>query len=128
MADIPNVNIEEIEKFKKVAGTSEDCSIIMLNLNEYNKEAEFPDGKLYKDYMEVLNTILTEVGGKIIWQMEASATVIGDQRIHEALGIWYPNHQAFLDLMTAPSSDKNMKLRSLAVKKADLHKCQDYTK
>tara|TARA_B100000965_G_scaffold331738_1_gene295990 strand:+ start:70 stop:456 length:387 start_codon:yes stop_codon:yes gene_type:complete len=128
LADIPNVNIEEIEKFKKVAGTSEDCSIIMLNLNEYNKEAEFPDGKLYKDYMEVLNTILTEVGGKIIWQMEASATVIGDQRIHEALGIWYPNHQAFLDLMTAPSSDKNMKLRSLAVKKADLHKCQDYTK
>jgi len=29
--------------------------------------------------------------------------------------------------MTAPSSEKNMKLRSLAVKKADLHKCSDYT-
>ena len=30
--------------------------------------------------------------------------VVGTQNIHEALGIWYPSHQAFLDLMTAPSS------------------------
>jgi hypothetical protein len=29
--------------------------------------------------------------------------------------------------MKALSSEKNMKLRSLAVKKADLHKCCDYT-
>ena len=32
LADLPNVNIEEIEKFKEIAGTSKDCSIIMLNL------------------------------------------------------------------------------------------------
>ena len=127
MAEIPNVNIKEIEKFKKIAGTSEDTSIIMLNLNEYTEEAEFPNGQLYRDYMDVLDIILSEVGGKILWRTESSATVIGNQRIHEALGIWYPNHQAFLDLMTVPSSDKNMKLRSLAVKKADLHKCKDYT-
>ena len=127
LADLPNVNIEEIEKFKEIAGTSKDCSIIMLNLNEYNAEAEFPNGKLYKDYMEILNILLAEVGGKVLWQTEASATLIGNQKIHEALGIWYPSHQSFLDLMTAPSSEKNMKLRSLAVKKADLHKCSDYT-
>ena len=127
MADLPNVNIEEIEKFKEIAGTSKDCSIIMLNLNEYSAEAKFPNGALYKDYMAILNILLTEVGGKILWQTEASATLVGNQKIHEALGIWYPSHQAFLDLMTAPSSEKNMKLRSLAVKKADLHKCKDYT-
>ena len=127
MADLPDVNIEEIEKFKEIAGTSKDCSIIMLNLNEYSAEAEFPNGELYKDYMEILNILLAEVGGRILWQIEASATLIGNQKIHEALGIWYPSHQAFLDLMTAPSSEKNMKLRSLAVKKADLHKCSDYT-
>lgn len=127
MVELPNVKIEEIEKFKEIAGTSEDCSIIMLNLNEYSLEAEFPNGKLYKDYMEILNILVAEVGGKILWQTEASATLIGNQKIHEALGIWYPSHQAFLDLMTAPSSEENMKLRSLAVKKADLHKCSDYT-
>ena len=121
------MNIEEIEKFKEIAGTSNDCSIIMLNLNEYSTEAEFPNGKLYKDYMEILNILVNEVGGKIIWQTEASATLTGNQKIHEALGIRYPSHQAFLDLMTTPSSEKNMKLRSLAVKKADLHKCGDYT-
>ena len=127
MADLPNVNIEEIEKIKEIAGTSKDCSKIMLNPNEYNAEAEFPNGKLYKDYMEILNILVNEVGGKIIWQTEASATLTGNQKIHEALGIRYPSHQAFLDLMTTPSSEKNMKLRSLAVKKADLHKCGDYT-
>ena len=111
MADLPNVNIEEIEKFKEIAGTSKDCSIIMLNLNEYSEEAKFPNGELYKDYMKILNILLTEVGGKILWQTEASATLIGNQKIHEALGIWYPSHQAFLDLITAPSSEKNMKLR-----------------
>ena len=68
MADLPNVNIAEIEKFKEIAGTSKDCSIIMLNLNEYNAEAEFPNGKLYKDYMEILNILLAEVGGKVLWQ------------------------------------------------------------
>ena len=127
MAELPNVKIEEIEKFKEIAGTSEDCSIIMLNLNEYSLEAEFPNGKLYKDYMEILNILVAEVGGKILWQTKALATLIGNQKIHEALGIWYPSHQAFLDLMTAPSSEENMKLRSLVVKKADLHKCSDYT-
>ena len=127
MVELPNVKIEEIEKFKAIAGTSEDCSIIMLNLNEYSLEAEFPNGKLYKDYMEILNILLAEVGGKILWQTEASATLIGNQKIHEVLGIWYPSHKAFMDLMTAPSSEENMKLRSLAVKKADLHKCSDYT-
>ena len=127
MADLPNVNIEEIEKFKEIAGTSNDCSIIMLNLNEYSTEAEFPNGELYKDYMEILNILLAEVGDKILWQTEALATLIGNQKIHEALGIWYPSHKAFLDLMTAPSSEKNMKLRGLAVKRAVLHKCRDYT-
>ena len=127
MAELPNVKIDEIEKFKVIAGTSKDCSIIILNLNEYNAEADFPNGNLYKDYMEILSILVAEVGGKILWQTKASATLIGNQKIHEALGIWYPSHQAFLDIMTAPSSQKNMKLRSLAVKKADLHKCSDYT-
>ena len=45
--------------------------------------------------MEILNILLNEVGGKILWQTEASATLIGNQKIHEAIGIWYPSHQAF---------------------------------
>ena len=40
MVELPNVKIYEIEKFKEIAGTSKDCSIIMLNLNEYSAEAD----------------------------------------------------------------------------------------
>jgi hypothetical protein len=52
--------------------------------------------------------------------------VVGDQVIHEALGIWYPTHKAFWDLATAPISEENMRLRSLAVERADLHRCDAY--
>ena len=53
MAELPNVKIDEIEKFKAIAGTSKDCSIIILNLNEYNAEADFPNGNLCKDYIKI---------------------------------------------------------------------------
>jgi hypothetical protein len=39
MVELPNIKIEEVEKFKQIAGTSKDCSIINLNLNEYSSEA-----------------------------------------------------------------------------------------
>ena len=39
-----------------------------------------------------------------------------------------PSHAAFLNLMTAPSSSRNMKLRDAAVEHAHLHRCEDYTK
>ena len=104
MADQINVNGEEIEKFKEITGTSKDYSIIMLDLNEFSEEAEFPNGKLYKDYLEILNFLVAEVGRKILWDTKASATFIGNQKLHEALDIWYLSHKAFLNLMTAPSS------------------------
>jgi hypothetical protein len=50
--------------------------------------------------------------------------VVGHQDIDEALGIWYPSHRAFLNLMSAPASGENMRLRALAVERADLHRCQ----
>ena len=99
----------------------------MLNLNRYTEDASYPDGNLYKEYMAVLSTLLEEVGGKILWRTHVHGCVVGEQDIHEALGIWYPSHKAFLNLMTAPSSEKNMELRSLAVEHADLHRCNDYT-
>ena len=101
---------------------------VLLNLNRYIADAGYPDGDLYKEYMAVLVTLLEEVGGKVLWRTQVHGCVVGEQNIHEALGVWYPTHQAFLDLMTAPSSKKNMELRSLAVEHADLHRCNDYTR
>ena len=126
MADLPNVNINEIGVFKSIAGSAEDKPILMLNLNRYVEDANFPDGSLYLEYMTVLDQLLTEVGGRILWRTTVHGTVVGTQNIHEALGIWYPSHQAFLNLMTAPSSDKNMKLRRRTVAHADLHRCDTF--
>ena len=52
--------------------------------------------------------------------------VVGMQAVDEAIGIWYPSHQSFLNLMSAPTSGENMALRTLAVEHADLHRCRPY--
>ena len=126
LADLPNVNAEEIGVFNAIAGSSDDGPVLMLNLNSYAEEANFPDGDLYREYMAVLDQLLIEVGGRILWCTKVRGTVVGTQNIHEALEIWYPSHQAFLDLMTAPSSARNMELRSKTVPHADLHRCDTY--
>ena len=74
----------------------------------------------------VLATLLTQVTGRILWRTRVLGQVVGDQDIDEALGIWYPTSQAFLNLMTAPASGENMRLRALAVAHADLHRCDAY--
>ena len=42
MADLPNINVEQIEEFKRLASTDEDTSVFMLNLNRYRPEAGYP--------------------------------------------------------------------------------------
>ena len=122
MAELQNINFEEVEKIKAIAGSENDHSLLMINLNHYSEDACYPDGTLYKDYMVALDILLEQVGGKILWRTTVLGQVIGEQVIDEALGIWYPTHQAFLNLMTAPGSAENMRLRNLAVQKADLHR------
>jgi uncharacterized protein (DUF1330 family) len=86
----------------------------LVDLNKYRPEAGYPDGKPYTDYMAVLGALLLQIGGKVLWRSAVLGHVVGNQDIDEALGIWYPSHQAFLDLMTAPASGENMRLRALA--------------
>ena len=58
MAELPSVNLTEIEKMKVIASGSQDDAAFMLNLNKYLDAAEYPTGKLYHDYMEVLEQLL----------------------------------------------------------------------
>ena len=127
MADLPSVNEHEIETFKAISRSTAEGPVFMLNLNKYRVNANYPDGQLYKDYMAVLDELLRQVGGRILWRTRVLGHVVGDQDIDEALGIWYPSHQAFLNLMSAPASGENMRLRALAVEHADLHRCQAYS-
>jgi hypothetical protein len=126
MAELPSAHAAEIENVKQIAGTESDEPVFMLNLNRYRPEANFPTGQLYRDYMSVLDTLLAEVGGRILWQTTVLGRVVGDQDLDEAIGIWYPSHRAFVNLMSAPSSRENMRHRDLAVEHADLHRCRAY--
>ena len=81
MADLPNVNVEQIEEFKKLANTDGDTSVLMLNLNRYRSEAGYPNGELYNEYMAVLDQLLSEVGGKILWRTHVHGVVVGEQKI-----------------------------------------------
>ena len=126
MADLPSVNAAEIEVVTQRAQGTADGPVFMLNLNKYRAEARFPDGELYTDYMSILDALLMQVGGTILWRTTVLGHVVGSQDIDEAVGIWYPSHQAFLDLMTAPASSENMRLRAMAIAHADLHRCDAY--
>jgi uncharacterized protein (DUF1330 family) len=126
MADLPSVNTDEIEAIARIADGDADSPVFMLNINKYRNEAQYPHGQLYTDYIAVLETLLVQVGGKVLWRTSVLGQVVGEQDADEVIGIWYPSHQAFLNLMTAPASGENMRLRALAVAHADLHRCDAY--
>ena len=127
MSELPNVNAETIEKMQRIAGSREDGPVFMLNLNKYTASAGFPHGELYKKYMISINRLVDEVEGKILWQTKVNGQVVGNQDLDEVLGVWYPSHQSFLSIRTAPSSARNMELRSSAVQSANLQWCNAYT-
>ena len=59
-----------------------DTSVLMLNLNRYRPEADYPNGELYKEYMAVLDQLLSD------WRQNAygddvHGVVVGDQKINE---------------------------------------------
>ncbi len=127
MTELPNVNASTIKQMQAIAQTPEDGPVFMLNLNKYSTAANFPNGALYKEYVQSINRLVAEVEGKILWQTPINGQVVGSQDIDEVLGVWYPSHKAFLNIRNVPSSAKNMELRDKAVQSANLHWCDAYT-
>ena len=115
-------NDAEIQRIRHIAEGGSDGPVLMLNLNYYSVEADFPNGALYKTYMAVLANFLPAVGAKILWKHPVLGQVTGEQKVHEILGAWYPTHQAFLDLPTAPGAEESFRLRALAVANAVIHR------
>ena len=89
---LKNKNEKEWALITEIANSGNDRPVLMLNLNRYTKEADFPNGKLYQDYMSVLADFLPVVGGEILWRRPALGHPVGDVEIHEVLAAWYPTH------------------------------------
>jgi hypothetical protein len=122
MSQVNNRNDAEMQIMREIAQSGNDRPVTMINLNYYSKKASYPDGALYRNYMDVLERFLPVVGAKILWRHPVSGQATGDQKLHEILAAWYPTHQSFLDLPTAPGAEENFRLRGLAVERAVIHR------
>ena len=114
---------KELEIIRSVATNGNDRPVTMLNLNRYVSEAGFPDGDLYRAYMDGLRAFLPNVGGKILWRTPVFGRVVGDQMLHEILAAWYPSHQAFLSMKDAPYREENFAIRKEIIEYAIVHRC-----
>jgi hypothetical protein len=53
--------------------------------------------------------------------------MFGEQPLHEILVVWYPSHQAFLDLRTVEGAELNFRFRGEGVELAVIHRCDGET-
>ena len=121
------MNTAEFQVIESIAA-NDDKPVIMLNLNSYAEAAEYPAGDLYVQYMAKLDLLLAEAGGSVLWRMPIDGSPLGGGVFDEIIAIYYPTHQAFLNMRSLPSSDENYRLRDLAVANAQLLRCTDMPK
>ena len=80
----------------------------------------------YKDYNAAVDAILKEVEGKILWRSPVYGQPVGKQIVDEVLAIWYPSHQAFVNIKDAPSSARFAEAKNKVVKYAIIHRSDPY--
>ena len=125
MAKPTDKNRAELQQIKSIADSGDDRPVVMLNLNRYKASVAYPDGETYRAYMKVLEALLPKVGGRILWRTPVYGQPVGEQEVDEILAAWYPSHQAFLDLTSAPGADENFRLRRECIASAVIHRCDD---
>jgi hypothetical protein len=118
-------NQQELDRIREIAQSKDDGPVVMINLNRYKPEVNFPKGEQYLDYMRVLVALLPTIGARILWRSPAHGQPVGAQDVDEVLAAWYPSHQAFLDLPNAPGAAENFRLRRECVDHAVIHRCDD---
>ena len=116
-------NDDERAVIEAIANSGDDRPVLMLNLNCYKAGTGFPDGGVYRDYITGLEKFLPVVGGAILWRRPVFGQAVGEQKLDEILAAWYPSHQAFLDLSSAPGRGENYRLRGEYVEYAVIHRC-----
>ena len=127
MAEVPNINPQAFDKVSELASSSDDRPVLMLNLNTYFHGQSTMSSDAYKDYNAAVDAILREVEGKILWRSPVHGQPVGKQNVDEVLAIWYPSHQAFVNIKDAPSSARFAEAKNRVVKHAIIHRSDPYT-
>ena len=101
------------------AGGPDDGPVVMLNLNRYR------DRDAYNRYGVVALRVLERVGGRVLWDLPVTGTVIGgdDERYDDVIAVWYPSRSAFLELAGAPEIQEARADRSTGLERATLICC-----
>jgi uncharacterized protein (DUF1330 family) len=111
----------------------------MLNLNRYRERAAYasapPGGgsadvsghEAYLRYGLTALTVLSRVGGEVLWTSHATMTVVGDEsdRCDEVIAVRYPSAQAFLDLAMNPEVSAALPHREAGLERAAIIRCDD---
>lgn len=117
-------NENELEVIRKLISEGRDRPVLMINENAYTPEAGFPDGDLYQRYVTGLEAVVRATGGSLLWRLPVRGNPLGTAaRTDEIIAIWFPSHQAYLDLPKAEGGDQNYILRARCVERALIHRC-----
>jgi uncharacterized protein (DUF1330 family) len=111
------------EQVKRLAESSDDSPIIMLNLLRFKQVADGPfEGEdvtgreAYERYAEAVAPCLDKVGGRIAFAIDCAETVIGaDGEWDLCAGAEYPSRAAFLEMIADPAFGEAHPLRTGAL-------------
>ncbi|MDG2004744.1 MAG: hypothetical protein P8J20_15590 [Novosphingobium sp.] len=117
-------NDKDISAIRSIAQGGEDGPVLMMNLNAYTPAAGYPQGELYQQYISGLEALVESLGARILWRLPVLGQPVGEEHLaDELLAIWYPNHQAYLDVPNSPAGERNYELRSISVAAAVIYRC-----
>ena len=126
MANDNTSNSEQISRLKSLAGSPSDTSLVMLNINRYKAEVNFPEGRSYRSYMGAIEHSVGAIGGSVLWRAPIEGSVVGElDEFDEVLAVWYPSHKAFLDLPDADGAREMFRYRRACVEKAHIVELSD---
>ena len=112
---------QQMARLEKLAEASEGKPLVMLNINRYRPEVNFPAGQSYISYMEAITHSVEAIGGSVLWRAEVQGSVVGNlEGFHELLAVWYPSHKAFLDLPNADGAKEMFRYRKTCVEEAHI--------
>ena len=119
---------QQMARLEKLAEASEGKPLVMLNINRYRPEVNFPVGQSYLSYMEAITHSVEAIGGSVLWRAEVQGTVVGNlEGFHEVLAVWYPSHKAFLELPDADGAKEMFRYRRTCVEEAHILELPELT-
>jgi hypothetical protein len=116
-------NEDDFAVVRQIAGSGKDGPVLMLNMNRYRADSGYPDRGAYKEYMDGLGKFLEGAGAKLLWRFPVYGQAVGEQKVHELIACWYPEHRIFLNLYQAPGARENFQRKSACVEYAVIHRC-----